>query len=143
MNEQYFEKLRNIYSDSSLEEVNQDRVNQMIAIYNQLIRICQIGRLQGLLAIEEAAMTLKDNGFEAYLKKLLLLLVEGTEPEKIEEIGLTYIFSEHYDSFDSLVCLMCLRGILLIQEGESPYMLKNVLKPLLPKECIDSSVSND
>lgn len=133
MNDLYFEKLRNYYSDTKLEENNLDKIDKMLGFYAQIIEFSEISRTKGLLDLEEAAFDLNENyNCEVYLKRLIALIVDGTDPEKVEEVGITLLLSGDFDSFDSIICLMCLRGILLIQEGENPRATADVLRALFP-----------
>ncbi|MGN0169151.1 MAG: FliG C-terminal domain-containing protein [Lachnospiraceae bacterium] len=136
MNEQYFEKLRNIYSSLAETEMDKQKIEEMIYLYDLIMNFCKIGRSEGILEMEAVAESLTGSGCKAFLRQMILQVVNGTEPERLEEIGLVTIFSGGYEAFESLQCLMCLRGVLLIQEGQSPYCLETVLKAYFNKKVL-------
>jgi len=138
MNELYYEKLRNLYLLTAVDKEDLTRIDMMLNLYNQLIDFSKIARTKGLLELEEVAVTMNGDVYESYLRKLIMLIVDGTEPDKLEEIGITTIFSGNFDSFDSIICMMCLRGALLIQEGESPYNIGNTLRAFFPPSVIET-----
>ncbi len=134
MNDLYFEKLRSYYLDTKLEEDNTDKIDEMLRLYGLVVELGKISRTKGILDLEDTAKDLDDNNAcESYLKKIIMLIVDGTDPENVEEVGMTSVISGDFDSFDSIICLMCLRGALLIQEGQNPYAIGNILRALFPK----------
>lgn len=65
-------------------------------VIKNIINLSNVARKEGLLALEEAAETIEDN----FLKKGILLIVDGTDPELVRNIletELTFIEMRHKD----------------------------------------------
>ena len=60
----------------------QDKVVDPAQVINQIIELSNIGRKEGLLALEEAANNVEDD----FLKKGIMLVVDGTDPELVRGI---------------------------------------------------------
>ncbi len=74
---------------------NQD--NDPAAIIKKIIDLANLARREGLLALEEAVSEIED----AFLKKGIMLVVDGTDPELVRNIletELTYQDSRHKDT---------------------------------------------
>lgn len=99
----------------------------------QLLKLSRLGREEGLLALEEAAYRLK--GDSSYFKDQIMLVVDGTDPELIEELGLIQYFASGSKGSEALKMLMQLHGMLSIQAGENPLLVERKLLAFLPKEA--------
>ncbi|MCR5324965.1 MAG: hypothetical protein K6E85_17040 [Lachnospiraceae bacterium] len=99
-----------------------------------LIELSNIARREGLLTLEEAAYHLSwKKEPEKHLKRMILLVVDGTDPEVLEEIcGGTY-FSNCFDGYEGMVYLLYIYGIMAIQAGENPRAIEGRLFSLLPE----------
>lgn len=65
-------------------------------IIKKIIELSNVARKEGLLALEEAAETIEDS----FMKKGILLIVDGTDPELVREIletEISFIESRHKD----------------------------------------------
>ena len=60
----------------------QDKVMDPAKVINQIIELSNVGRKEGLLALEEAANNIEDE----FLKKGIMLVVDGTDPELVRGI---------------------------------------------------------
>ena len=60
----------------------QEKVMDPGAVIHQIIELSNIGRKEGLLALEEAANNIEDD----FLKKGIMLVVDGTDPELVRGI---------------------------------------------------------
>ena len=60
----------------------QDKTVDPAQVINQIIELSNVGRKEGLLALEEAANNIEDE----FLKKGIMLVVDGTDPELVRGI---------------------------------------------------------
>lgn len=110
------------------------RAANVIRAYERVMEYVEIARKQGLLSLEEATDSLSGKGTERYLHDLIILVVDGTDPDDVEDIGWSVYFSRGFSSYDGLVYLIYLKGALLIQEGKSRYICDEMLKAMMPDE---------
>lgn len=108
--------------------------NQMIlrTAIDRMIELNNIARLEGLLALEETAENIPLESMEGELKQLLMLIVDGTEPEVLRGIGLTRYYANLYTDYQALKHFIYLEGALSIQAGDNPRVMEEKLKSLLP-----------
>lgn len=117
-----------IYSDMDLqnnETMVMDAIKRMIELNN-------LARYEGLLALEEAVIDIPLEAQEEELKQLIILLVDGTDPEVIQGIGLARYYSSLYTDYQALRYFIYLEGVLSIQAGDNPRILEEKLKVFLP-----------
>jgi len=132
------EELRKIHTEIKAKEVtdNQTRLQkneEMIkTAMERMLELCNIARLEGLLALEEAVLDIPAESAEEELKQLIMLLVDGTEPDIITEIGLSRYYSNLYADYEALRYFLFLVGTLSIQAGENPRIVEEKLKSMLP-----------
>ncbi len=106
--------------------------SMLIDTVRLLIDYSDIARKEGLLSLEEAVGDLTIQNYEI-MKDMILLVVDGTEPELVEDISSIRYFSEGFDGFDALQYLLILIGVLAIQSGENPRIIEEKLKVILPR----------
>ena len=72
-----------------------------------------------------------------YLKKMLMLVVDGTDPEYVEELTLARYFTSTSSGYEALQYLIMMYGVMGIQAGMNPRVLREALENLLPEEVAD------
>ena len=60
-----------------------------------------------------------------------MLVVDGTDPELVAEIGMNRIVANGFSSFEGLVALMYYKAALMIQSGVNPCVIEEYLKSLI------------
>ena len=93
-----------------------------------IITLSVTARREGLLALEEAVEKVSSE----FLKQLIMLVVDGTEPALIAEIATNEYWVNAPEGAQAMAEYMYLRGILGIQAGENDRLLKEVLLSLMP-----------
>lgn len=101
---------------------------------NEMMKLCYLARKEGLLALEEAVLDIPSENVEEALKQLIFLLVDGTDPQVLEEIGLSRYYTRLYTDYEALRYFIYLEGALSIQAGENPRILEERLKVMLPAD---------
>ncbi|MBP5330844.1 MAG: hypothetical protein J6Y89_03220 [Lachnospiraceae bacterium] len=115
----------------------------LIKTINTLVRLGEIARKEGLLVLEETLQDVKDIGDNGMMHTLGLLLVDGTGPESVEEIGMRRYFRDDPQGYMGLRYLMTIYGLLALQAGEHPRMLEESLLSMLPEGIIKDYADKD
>ena len=96
---------------------------QCITLISKLVEISEKARREGLLAIEDIVDTMT----HPLLIKGLELVVDGTDIEAVRNILMNYIYFGRAEGRVLLEqCIIC-EGILAIQEGENPKIIREKL----------------
>lgn len=132
MNNQFYLELGKKCKEMSSKTIRKEMINKIIYAYDRTLHFSNVGRTDGILMMEELAAALPEEGCDGYFKYLITLIIDGTEPELVEEMGFMRYLTDTYQSEDSFICLMYLKGALLIQEGELPRRVSEYLKSFLP-----------
>lgn len=118
----------NSYSQNELE--NSER--ELLGTINKMLELSDLARLEGLLILDEIAMDIDIDSPEEALRHLLLLIVDGTEPKTVDDIGMARYYSDLYEGYDALKYFIYLEGALSIQAGDNNRTLEEKLKSMLP-----------
>lgn len=107
-----------------------EQQNKVISAAKDIMKLADLARKEGLLALEDMAKTLPSD----FLRQLILLVVDGNFPDTIAEIGTNTYWTKAPDGADAMVDYMYLRGMLGIQNGDNPRVLESILISLMPTE---------
>lgn len=118
-------------------EVNEKNQGLLLDSVRKIISLSNTARREGLLALEDAVSNFTEAGGEKYIKSMILLIVDGTDPELVEEIGWVRYFSSGIKDYDAVSYLLCLTGALAIQAGENPRLTEVKLLAMIPEELTD------
>lgn len=110
----------------------QEKETMLWETAQKVMHLCKLARLEGLLALEEAVEEIPLDSPQEVLKQLIILLVDGTDPEIIEEIGWNRYYAHLYKDYEALRYFIYLEGALSIQAGVNPRVLEEKLKVMLP-----------
>lgn len=100
---------------------------------SQIVQLQFIAENEGLLAMEEfgeelPALTYPDK----FLKDAISLIVNGTDPDCVNDLLCMEICHMGVKSFDAYVCFVLLKGIQDVQNGESLHIVKEHILHCLP-----------
>lgn len=68
------------------------------------------------------------------LRELILLLVDGTDLEVIEDIAMKQYFAGDYKGLEGFLYLTYLDGVHHIQIGASPYVFRKSIAAMMPEK---------
>lgn len=105
-----------------------EQQNKVIGAAKDIMKLADLARREGLLALEDMAETLPSD----FLRQLVLLVVDGNFPDTIAEIGTNVYWTKAPDGADAMADYMYLRGMLGIQNGDNPRVLESILISLMP-----------
>jgi len=103
-------------------------LNQLADAGTTVISLYNTARYEGLLALEEKAEEVSPG----FLKRLLMLVVYATDPEKIVEIATNEYWINALEDADAMRDYIYIRGVLGIQAGENLNLLEIILQSLMP-----------
>lgn len=93
----------------------------------------ETARTYGLLAVEEESLTLdRQNEQEALLYKGVKLVIDGRSPEQVAEILTNIYWVRQQEGYAAAVSYIVIRSVLLLQEGEHPYTIRQLIASMLP-----------
>jgi len=144
MKTEYYGELRKVHEsinviNSSVDEaVKQMKENQLLDAVKRVIDLGYLARKEGLLALEEAVEYIENDSIEGYLKQMIILVVDGTDPDMLKGIGLKRYYCSLISDYDALTQLIYLEGALSIQAGENPRIIEETLKVMLPNSVYNN-----
>ena len=112
------EELQKIHSDIKLKkEINKEEKEAMLlAVVKRVMDLSRTARTEGLLALEEAISDISLDSEEKGLRQLVLLMLDGTEPEIIQGIGMARYYSHLYQDYQA-VCFRLFQLHLKYRKG--------------------------
>lgn len=129
MNQIIYQELREITRNGA--EFSEDA---LIATIKTILHLSGVSRREGLLSLEEKAESLDKD-----LKSMIMLIVDGTFPDLVEEISLIHYFANGaMNEEERLIYLMKLVGSLSIQQGENPRVIEAKLLSFLTNPMQDA-----
>ena len=117
-----------------MEESNEGNL-RLLEVIDEMIHLSNVGRKEGLLALEEASCRMDDS--KKHLKMMILLIVDGTDPVLVEEICMMRYMANNYNPYQNLEYLMQMIGSLAIQQGENPRVIEEKLLAMVPESVMD------
>lgn len=123
---------------------NMNLISQTVDAYERVISFAEVSRSEGLLALEDASEQLNMNDEpQALFFEMIQLVVDGTEPSIVEHIGMNRCITMNLPSYQGIMNLMYVQGSLMIQAGETPWIIGKMLKSMMPKPVIDELIRRD
>ncbi len=68
------------------------------------------------------------------LKRMVMLVVDGTDMETVEDISMKRYFTRNYSGIEGFLFLFYLDGTLSIQAGETPYVFREQIYGIMPDQ---------
>ncbi len=117
------------YTPGFFDRLDCDREEkvQCVEIIDALIVLSEKSRRMGLLVLEDDIGLIDD----AFLKKGLQLIVDGTDPEIVRNVLYTRMLASRLTGSALLRAVLILEGIMGIQAGDNPGILADKLSAFL------------
>ncbi|WP_432666620.1 helix-turn-helix domain-containing protein [Wukongibacter baidiensis] len=112
---------------------NEEKEN-CLNLLEQIVELSHNAHKKGLLALEDDTQDITSTFF----KKALQLLLYGTEPVLLREILENYIVIGNFTGKELLERILILEGILDIQLGEYPWIIREKLGSYFGEDYIDN-----
>ncbi len=132
------EEIYVIENGAHIDDRNIPKSGEMVIdTINKMMDLSATCRLEGLLALEEKVMIMKDLPGYKYLNWMILLVVDGTDPNLVEEMAIMKYISARLTDYAALQYLIMMYGTLAIQNGENPRIIEESLCSMLTPEIAD------
>lgn len=110
-----------------------------------IVKLAETARKEGVLALEDMAKTETDSFF---IKKGIAMVCDGQDPAIVREVLSNFIWFSPYKGSELLIRMISMEGILAIQRGENPYILRDLLlsmlgEPFYEEACIQLGINNN
>lgn len=113
---------------------NKDRIKEA---YEWVMRLYRVARSEGLLALEyEVGFIPKDMPLCKEICAMVRFVTDGTEPNFLAELMTLKFMGEGYQRLEALLYFLYARGMLLIQAGESPWLVEAVFSAVIPADIL-------
>lgn len=106
----------------------------LIGAIEKMCQLSTIARKEGLLSLEEKAYEYAEENRCKNLRTMIMLIVDGTDPELVEELSLSKYFSLGLEGFKAIEYLIYMIGSLAIQDGQNTRIIEERLLALVPDE---------
>ncbi len=100
----------------------------------KIMEYSRIAKKEGLLALEEKAKSIDENGEDALIKRLVAQIVDGTDPEMIERWAMYDYASKIRDPYEGILYIITVCGMRAIQSGESRRFLAMLMNSMTPSD---------
>ena len=123
--------LENVRLDA-ISKLKSEKVDQsqLADAVSSIMELFNVARNKGLFALEEAV----ENVSSDFLKKLIMLVVDGTDPAAVVEIATNEYWMNALEGTQAMMDYIYIRGMLGIQSGENSRTLEEILLSLMPLE---------
>ena len=118
-----------------LARTAQCTTEEKLACYDLVVlmrRLAVKARINGILSIEKDVEDLSQGTLSGFLlKRGLTYVMDGMDPENIEDNLGTFFFSEMPTGSELLRCLIVMKAVLLFQKGMNPRVMSEMLLSFL------------
>jgi len=94
--------------------------NGMIKLIAEIIALSNVSRRRGLLALDEVVNKLSCDSLKAGIQ----MVVDGIDPDMIEDTLLKMVYTENYEGAELFKRLIIIEGVRSIQFGENSFIIK-------------------
>lgn len=120
-----------------LRDIAKDNKDRIREAYEWVMRLYRIARSEGLLALEyEVGFIPKDMPLCKEICTMVRFVTDGTEPKFLAELITLKFMGEGYQGLEALLYFLYARGMLLIQAGESPWMVEAIFSAVIPSDIL-------
>ncbi len=134
------QEIREIEKDGMSSELYHisEKGMMLIDTIHLLEEFANAARKYGLLELEERACKAESTPGGRYLKQFICLVVDGIDPGLLEEMAELRYYTAPVSSYSALQYLIMVKGILEIQQGTNPVVIREILLCMLPEEICDA-----
>ena len=131
MRDIFYKELRRNCAEST--KFTTDQMDKVIKAVKNVVKLEAVARKQGLLALEEECESFHKETEEKYFAELLMLVIDGTDPVLVKEYALSRYFGANLTGYEGIIYLIYIKGTLMIQDGDSPVIIEQILEAMLPE----------
>lgn len=120
-----------------VRDIAKDNKDKIREAYEWVMRLYRIARSEGLLALEyEVGFIPKDMPLCQEICTMVRFVTDGTEPRFFAELMTLKFIGEGYQGLEALLYFLYARGMLLIQAGESPWVVEAIFSAVIPSDIL-------
>lgn len=120
-----------------VRDIARDNKDKIEEAYEWIMRLYRIAQQEGLLALEyETGFIPKDMPLCKEICTMVRFVTDGTEPKFLAELMTLKFIGEGYQGLEALLYFLYARGMLLIQAGESLWMLEAIFSAVIPSDIL-------
>lgn len=120
--------------ENVIDEIKEEENKKLICQIEAMCNLYRFADAEGLLFVEEEVKKEKYKDFNG-MEDLISLIIEGVDPDIVEEIGIASLFSLNYSGYEAIGFIITLLSVLSIQRGENRRAMEERLVSILPKEA--------
>ena len=136
MDRLFYDELKRVIGEIATDEFDRAKARKVIGACELVMKYAIAAREYGLLKLEDEIVNLNKYSMEKWLYELIILVLDGTDHENVEDIGWSSFFSQGFSSYEGLTYLIYLKGALIIQFGDCWGIAEKKLKSMLPEEIL-------
>lgn len=114
------------------ETYTKEETEECYRTLEMLAELLMTGKKEGLLAMEETACQLSEEGVEGFFRKGIIYMVDGHDPLELERFLSNEIVLLGGESIDGYLRYLFMRGLLAIQQGVSECLFYREMLSYLP-----------
>ncbi len=130
------EEIRRIRSEDA-SEISTDGDAMLIDTVDKILELSEMARNRGLLELERCISEIEGFPGRKYLKSMFAFILDGVDPELLEEMLLARYISSDLRNYRALQYIIMVRGVSGIQSGLHPRVLAEMLLYMLPEETAE------
>lgn len=133
----FVDELMKRCSEINLDKDNKQMISKVIEAYERICRFANLARREGLFELDEAkeSLNLEDDTERLFIDQISYVL-DGTEPILVKIMGANNYVTSNLNSYLGLICLMYVRGSMMIQAGNTITVVEMMLKSMMPKHIL-------
>lgn len=113
-----------------------DKVMEIAKSVSLILKLSNVSRVEGLLALEDEVEKLSQPSYRL-LKTIIINVIDGSDPERVEDAGLLMYCSGNYNGYEGLQNMIYILGMLDVQAGENPRSLECRIKAVIPTSILE------
>ena len=129
------EEAKTVMYDMNIYErllCSNDEKTEALSTLDKVLQLSEKAKISGLLSLEPEIDIVELEFF----KKSIQMLIDGVEPEALKEILLNYTLCGNYRGKELLIRIIIIEGILAIQQGVHPGILREKLSSFFGEDFI-------
>ena len=132
----FYDELNRVICEIITDGFDREKARSVISAYEMVMKYAIEARKYGLLKLEDEIVNLNKRSIEKWLYELIVLVLDGTDHENVEDIGWSSFFAQGFSSYEGLSYLIYLKGALIIQFGDCQGIAEKKLKAMLPEDIL-------
>lgn len=116
------------------DEEKKEKHRNLQKVAKQIYELSNIAKNDGINSFANAENEISLISNQMMAKKMISLMVDGTDPEMVERMALMDYFSKRKDPYTSLINIMIIYGLLGIQIIGNPMIVWKMMNSMLPED---------